>query len=138
MQPIRLLEKLCEQFSIDILYVFGSRSQEAARFVWEGHPMPDSPSDLDIGVLPARPLTARQKVELMIALEDFFNVNRVDLVLFSEADPFLAANIVRGERLFTRDTCQADHYELYILRRAEDLIPLERERLALIEENLKK
>ena len=136
MQPVQQLEQLCQQFSIAILYVFGSRSQEAARFVWEEHPMPDSTSDLDIGVLPARPLTARQKVELMIALEDLFNVNRVDLVLLPEADPFLAANIVRRERLFARDTYQADLYELYVLRRAGDLIPLERERLALIEENL--
>ena len=100
--------------------------------------MPDSTSDLDIGVLPARPLTARQKVELMIALEDLFNVNRIDLVLLPEADPFLAANIVRGERLFARDTYQAGRYEFYIFRRAGDLIPLERERLAIIEENLKR
>ena len=50
----------------------------------------------------------------------------------SEADPFLAANIIRGERIFSKDTYLADEYDLYILRRAGDLIPLERERINLI------
>ena len=53
-------------------------------------------------------------------------------MLLSEADPFLSANIVRGERLFCRDPYAADEYELYILRRAGDLAPLEKERLGLI------
>ncbi len=99
--------------------------------------MPASTSDLDLGVLPARPLNVDEKVALAIALEDLFNVNRVDLVVLPEADPFLAANIIRGERLYQRDPRQADEYDLYILRRAGDLIPLERERQALILEKLK-
>ena len=44
----------------------------------------------------------------------------------------MAANIVRGERLYARDEHETDEYDLYVLRRAGDLIPLERERLALI------
>ena len=67
-----------------------------------------------------------------MALEDLFSVNRVDLVSLPEADPFLAANIIRGERIFSKDTYLADEYDLYILRRAGDLIPLERERIDLI------
>ena len=71
-------------------------------------------------------------MRLALALEDLLGVTRVDLVCFLEADPFLAANVVRGERLYACDTYQADEYELYILRRAGDLAPLERERMALI------
>ncbi|GAB4526179.1 MAG: hypothetical protein Kow0063_00110 [Anaerolineae bacterium] len=56
----------------------------------------------------------------------------VDLVCSPEADPFLAANVVHGERLYARDEYEADEYDLYVLRRAGDLIPLERERMALI------
>lgn len=56
----------------------------------------------------------------------------MDLIVLPEADPFLAANIIRGERLYCSDAYLADEYELYILRRAGDLIPLERERIALI------
>lgn len=131
------LADLCRQFSIEILYAFGSRGREAGRFVLENQPMLTSDSDLDIGVLPARSLSAREKAELTLLLEDFFGVNRVDLIVLPEADPFLAANIVRGERLYERDVYLADEYELFVLRRAGDLIPLERERLALIEERFK-
>lgn len=137
MNPANKLAELCQQFSIDILYAFGSRGQEAARFILENLPMPVSASDLDIGVLSARPLDVHEKVALAIALEDLFDVNRVDLVVLPEADPFLAANVIRGERLYERDSYQADEYDLYILRRAGDLIPLERERQALIMEKLK-
>jgi uncharacterized protein len=65
-------------------------------------------------------------------LEEFFGGLRVDLVCLSEADPFAAAEIIRGERLFVSDGHEADEYELYILRRAGDLAPLERKRMALV------
>ena len=58
----------------------------------------------------------------------------MDLIIILEADPFLAANIIRGERIYCRDEYEADEYDLYILRRAGDLIPFERERIALIME----
>ena len=77
---------------------------------------------------PAEPLDIRRKVELAIALEDLFGVNRVDLVVLPEADPFLAVNVIRGERLFADDSTLADEYDLYVLRRAADLLPFERER----------
>jgi uncharacterized protein len=89
---------------------------------------------VDIGVLPAEgcELPVRARVELTRALEDLFDVHRVDLVVLPEADPFLAANVIRGERLCTQDSYAADEYDLYVLRRAGDLAPLERERIALI------
>ena len=65
-------------------------------------------------------------------LEELLAVSRVDLVCLNEADPFVAAEIIRGERLFAADTHEADEYELYVLRRAGDLAPLERERMALV------
>jgi hypothetical protein len=71
---------------------------------------------------------------LSIAFEDLFSVARVDLLNIPEVDPFLAANIIRGERLYCRDEYEGDEYELYILRRAGDLAPFEKERIALIME----
>jgi hypothetical protein len=77
-------------------------------------------------------MSVREKVEMAAEIEDLLGVGRVDLVILSEADPSLSANIVRGERIFCRDPYAADEYELYILRRAGDLAPLEKERLSLI------
>jgi len=131
------LANLCYEYGIDILYAFGSRAKEVKSWLKENlRDLPPSLSDIDIAIKPisGKYLDIKEKVQLTIALEDFFKVPRADLVVIPEADPFLAANIIRGERLFCRDPYRADNYELYILRRAGDLAPLERERLALIME----
>jgi predicted nucleotidyltransferase len=129
------LARTCQRFHAATLYVFGSRAGEAAAWM-EGveRAFEHGPSDLDVGVrpVPGKSLSVEEKVRLAIALEDLFGVGRVDVVCLPEADPFLAANVVRGERLYARDEYEADEYDLYVLRRAGDLAPLERERMALI------
>ena len=130
------LKQIAEAFDIDIVYAFGSHAKDVVR--WMDMELVElkvtSFSDVDIGVKPPfrKKLSAREKVELIIALEDLLSVNRVDLVVIPEADPFLAANIIRGERLFTRNEYEADEYDLYILRRAGDLAPFEKQRISLI------
>lgn len=129
------LARLCDEFRVDILYVFGGRAGEVREWLAEEHSiLSPGPADVDVGVKAGRGthLSVREKVHLALALEDLMGVARVDLVALSDADPFLAANIVRGERLYARDTYEADEYDLYVLRRAGDLAPLEQERLALI------
>lgn len=131
------MANLCSEYGIDILYAFGSRAKEVKSWIEEEiQSLSSSLSDIDIGIKPlaGKHLHVKEKVQLSIAVEEFLNVPRVDLVIVPEADPFLAANVIRGERLFCEDTYRADEYELYILRRAGDLAFLERERLALIME----
>lgn len=129
------LAHICKNFRVAILYVFGSRADQVLAWV-EGErlTLDPGPADVDVGARPApgQPLSVEEKVRLAIALEDLWGVSRVDLVCLPEADPFLAANVIRGERLYARDEYEADEYDLYILRRAGDLAPLERERMALI------
>ncbi len=130
---LQALVRLCQQYGIKALYAFGSRACQALRFLTGAEDtVPVEGGDLDVGVWPADPLSLEQKVGLTLQLEDLFGVPRVDLVCLNEADPFLAANVIRGERLYTLDKDDADEYELYILRRAGDLAPWERERLAAI------
>lgn len=123
---------LCEQYGIEILYAFGSRGREVAEWVNGAGTLPAGPSDVDLAVKPARPMEVFEKARLAVAFEDLLGVNRVDLVVLPEAGAFLAANAIRGERLYARDEVAADEYDLYVLRRAGDLAPLERERQALI------
>lgn len=130
------LVQIAEEFSLDAIYVFGSEAKQVVRWMEGDKPgiSVQPQSDVDIGVKPpiGRSLTVKEKVDLASALEDFFAVNRVDLAVIPEVDPFLAANIIRGERIYCRDEHRVDEYELYILRRAGDLAPLERERISLI------
>jgi predicted nucleotidyltransferase len=131
----QLLE-ICDGHRLDLVYAFGSRAREVRGFLRGLRQIDKSiSSDVDIGVKTSpqrRGLSVREKVEIAAELEELLGVERVDLVVLSEADPFLSANIVRGEMLFCRDPYVADEYELYILRRAGDLAPLEKERLSLI------
>jgi len=127
------LQQICDRFSLDILYAFGSRGLELKHIV-DGQtekPDPESQADFDLGVKvsPGKSLSVRDKSRLAIELEELFKIHHLDLVAIEEVDPFVAANIIRGERLFCRDEYHADNYELYILRRAGDLAPFERQRL---------
>lgn len=103
------------------LYVFGSRIDGTAR----------SDSDLDVGVL----YGSRQSVERNLMLEEALHRAtgmRVDLVDASRATPYLALAVVRGDRIFARREVDADFFDLYVLRRAGDLLPFERARRALL------
>lgn len=130
------LNQIADKFGLDIIYAFGSHTKEVAEWLkGEMSALSIPPlSDVDIGVKPSsgRQLSVKEKVRLGMALEDLFSANRVDLVVITEVDPFLAANVIRGERIYCKDEYEADEYDLYILRRAGDLAPLERERISLI------
>ena len=130
------MHEICDRHHIDLVYAFGSRACEVREFLCNIRPIDKSTSsDVDIGVKTSpkrRAMSVREKVEMAAEIEDLLGVGRVDLVILAEADPFLSANIVRGERVYCRDPYAADEYELYILRRAGDLAPLELERLSLI------
>jgi predicted nucleotidyltransferase len=134
--PEQQLHKICDHHRIDLVYAYGSRACEIRDFLYgRGVIDNENPSDVDMGVKSSpkrKAMSVREKVEMAAKIEDLLGVGRVDLVFLSEADPFLSANIVRGERIFFRDPYAADEYELYILRRAGDLAPLEKERLSLI------
>jgi hypothetical protein len=129
------LDQICRKFDVALLYSFGSRAAQVREWVegqWDR--LPAGPSDADFGVQPlaGKKWSVREKVELAGMLEELLPISRVDLVCLREADPFVAAEIIRGERLFAADSHEADEYELYVLRRAGDLAPLERERMALV------
>ncbi len=138
MTPGPLLPRLCDlarQYGLIAVYSFGSRAGEVAARVAGQAVEPTHPaSDVDIGVLPApqRRLSAAERADLTVALEDLLDVPRVDLVILPEAPPFLALDIVQGELLCATDPVAEAEYQLYVLRRAGDLAPFERERRRMI------
>ena len=62
-------------------------------------------------------------MRLTLELEDLFAVARVDLVVLSESNAPLAAEVVRGELLACTDLDEEAESQLYYLRRAGDLAP---------------
>lgn len=127
------LQKICKDHNIAALYVFGSRAAELIRALNDdAYSFAPSASDLDVGILSQSDFSVDRKVSLALELETLFNTPRVDLFVLQEVDAFLAANIIRGERICTLDSYYADEYELFVLRRAGDLAELERERIGMI------
>ena len=130
-----ILDRIALKNRLTALYIFGSRAKESVDLIRQGSgKLVENGSDVDIAVLPnARVLlSAREKVQIALELEEMLGAARVDLVILPEADPFVAVNAIRGERIYCCDEHRADEYELYLLRRAGDLIPLERERIRMI------
>lgn len=126
---------ICLAYKVLDLYVFGSRSQEIASRV-QSQPVSSSSSeaDVDLGILPAdmSHWGPDMRVRFTMELEDLLEVRRVDLVLLPEAEPYLALDVIRGELLYTQDQDRQARYELYVLRRAGDLLPFKRERTRMI------
>lgn len=116
------LRQIAEQHpEVRALYLFGSQITGGAR----------SDSDVDLGVLYRVP----EPLETTLALEGEFELalgRPIDVVDVARAGAFLALDIVRGERVFCRDEVDADRFELYVLGRAGDLLPFERQRQALL------
>jgi predicted nucleotidyltransferase len=129
------LRNLAKGYSVADIYAFGSRAKEvAARLLGEEAPLLHSYSDVDIAVHPQSGTKwgPRQRAGLCVELEDFLGVARVDLVVLTEADPFLALDVIRGELIYTEDPDRQARYELFVLRRAGELSPFRRERVRMI------
>jgi predicted nucleotidyltransferase len=126
------LANICRRYGIVSLYAFGSRASEAREVLnHQRDGFEPTSSDLDIAVMPAAGIEfgARARVRLSAEIEGLLQVQRVDLVVLSEASAFLAADAVRGELLYCDDLDRQAHEELYFLRRAGDLAHFEEERL---------
>jgi len=127
------IEQICRKYQLKALYVFGSRSADMLQAIKDDqYQIAPSQSDLDIGVLSHLPFLIENKVSLTFELENLFGLSNIDLFILQEVDAFLAANIIRGERVYAEDSYLIDEYDLFILRRAGDLVELERQRMAMI------
>lgn len=129
------LASLAHEYDLIAIYAFGSRAEEALACVQGAEASASlAEADLDIGILPSREknLSVDDKVKLGIELENLFDIPRVDVVALPEAPPFLALEIIRGELLHAADPIKEAEYELFVLRRAGDLAPWERERRRML------
>jgi len=120
------LTAIARRYRLESIYVFGSRAVEVAALLVGGQTsLAPGGSDVDIGVQPQRHLRldAKDRTELTLELESLLGADRVDLVILPEANALLAAEVVRGELLYTDDADAESESQLYYLRRAGDLAP---------------
>jgi len=131
------LEEIARPYGLEAVYAFGSRAKEAAALLrgeatCSAHP--ESDVDMGVRVKAGAKFGPSECAQITLQIEDLLGVSRVDLVILQETDPFLAAEIIRGELLYAEDPDREARYELYVLRRAGDLLPFKKERIRMIME----
>ena len=129
------IDELAHKYSLSIIYVFGSRAREVVDTVNGVTPkliQKQGGSDIDIALLPFKLLSIDQKVMIATEFEDLFGAHRVDVVVLPETSPFLAYEAVTGELLYARDADEEAKYQLYIINRAADLFPHQKDRFNIL------
>jgi len=114
-----LAEVINDEPQVLAAYLFGSLADGTAH----------ASSDVDVGVLFSVKVPLKELIRIEARLDDSIE-QTVDLVDVKRAGPFVALEIIRGDRFFCRDEIAADEFDLYVLRRAGDLEYFERERRA--------
>jgi predicted nucleotidyltransferase len=123
--PETALRAACRAHGVRAAYLLGSRAQDGLA-VLAGSPADGTGSDLDIGLLFESPADFSKLAEVQVAFEDVFAPLAVDLVPLQKVDPLFQWEAVRGERVYAADATAADSWELYVMRRAAEALPLQR------------
>lgn len=112
---------------VEAVYLFGSRADDGLRAL-AGASVAAAGSDLDIGLLFAAGTVGPDRLALLqVALEDVFSPLRVDLVPLDRVDALFGFHAADGHRIYARDSGWVDRWELVVMRRAAELLPIERQ-----------
>ncbi len=128
MEGKREIERLGRSFGLLAVYLFGSRAEDGLAAL-DGEPVEAAGSDLDVGVVfrSSEEPDLRLLARLQAPLDELFEPLRVDLVPLQRVDALFQFHAMdRGYRILATDPVAADYYELWIMNRAEELLPIER------------
>lgn len=122
------LERVAREHGLLSVYLFGSRADDGLMLL-EDQPVAGEGSDLDVGVV----YRGREEPEfrrlgaLQVGFEDVFDPLPVDLVPLQRVDALFQFQAMdQGHRVLATDSDAADYYELYVMNRAEELLPIQR------------
>lgn len=122
-----LLERTASRYGLLAVYLFGSRGDDGLSLL-EGGVVDASGSDLDVGIafLRGSQPSPAQLAELQVAFEDCFEPLQVDLVRLDRVDALFQFRAIDGHRVLATDSTAADEWELVVMRRAAELLPIQR------------
>ncbi|MFI5402498.1 MAG: nucleotidyltransferase family protein [Planctomycetota bacterium] len=122
-----LLERICAEYGILSVYTFGSRADDGPR-VLRGEAVSRAGSDLDVGVVFDRHDFALGRLGALQAdLTDVFAPLHVDLVPLQRVDAIFQYHAIDGQRVYSRDATGTAVYELDVMSKAADLVPIQRQ-----------
>ncbi len=120
------------------MYLFGSRADDGLAVLTSGPASLNvsraggdgdshaAGSDLDVGVLLKDKDREDILARLQVAFEDVFAPLRVDLVPLDRVDALFQYRAIDGHRVYAHDAEAIDRWELLVMRRAADLLPVQR------------
>jgi predicted nucleotidyltransferase len=121
------LDRLCRDHGVLAVYLFGSRADDGLRLLRGEKILPEG-SDLDVGVVFRDPsISFDRMASLQVGFEDVFAPLQVDLVPLNRVDALFQFAAVDGHRIAATDVDAADDYELRIMNRAAELLPIQRQ-----------
>ncbi len=122
------LDQAAATLGVEAIYLFGSRADDGLRAL-AGDAVEGAGSDLDVGVVffDRGEIDWRKMAQLEEVLDEVFAPLRVDLVPLQTLDALFQYNAISGHRVAAPDSTAADFYELYVMSRAEELAPIQRQ-----------
>ena len=122
-----MLDRVCAQYGVLAAYAFGSRADDGPRIL-RGETVAARGSDLDVGVVFERhDFELRQLGALQADLADVFAPLHVDLVPLQRVDAIFQYHAVDGHRVYSHDSTRTALYELDVMSKAADLLPVQRQ-----------
>lgn len=121
-----MLNAAAEEQGVLAVYLFGSRADDGLAML-QGGAVDAKGSDLDVGVVFESRVDFGALATLQVAMEDVFEPLRVDLVPLQRVDAIFQFHAVDGHLVFARDETKVNLYELEVMRRAAELVPIQRE-----------
>lgn len=128
MDRMAMLERACRTHGVLAVYLFGSRADDG-RALLNGAEASRHGSDLDVGVFfdEGAVMQIERLAALQVIVEDVFAPLHVDLVPLDRVDGLFQFRAISGHRVFALETSRVDLLDLLVMRRAADLLPLQRQ-----------
>jgi predicted nucleotidyltransferase len=121
------LDCVAAAYGILAIYLFGSRADDGLLRLG-GEVVAAAGSDLDVGVgFERHDFDAGRLGALQADLAGVLAPLHVDLVPLQRVDAIFEHHAIEGHRVFARDLTKADLYELEVMRKAADLLPIQRQ-----------
>lgn len=120
------LDDVVRRFNLVVVYLLGSRADDGLA-VLAGEPRSGAGSDLDVGIVWSGQTDWRSLAGLQVALEDVFSPLCVDLVPLPRVDALFQYRAIEGYRVAAPDPTAVDLWELTVMRRAAELLPIQRQ-----------
>jgi len=120
------IDQVARRHCLVAIYLFGSRADDGLA-VLDGALRAGAGSDLDVGIVTrGGPSGWRDLATIQVAVEDVFAPLRIDLVPLRAVDALFQFRAIDGHRIVAPDPTAADRWELEVMRRAAELLPIER------------